>query len=242
MNNQGTKIPLVILHGVFGGSENFKAITPLLPENCLPVPVDLPLFDENTELTTIPSLIEFVIKYIDENKLDKIVLMGHSLGGHLASILAAQIPERIIGLVLSGSGGLFEKGFTKVPGTRPQREWVREKAEDIFQDPSHVTEEIVDMIMDVVINRKKGLKLLQLAKSAKRDYILERLKLIRCPTLIIWGKLDKITPPDVAEQFHKEIPRSELFWIENCGHAAMMEFPEEFAHILSEWWNKTIRI
>ena len=242
MNRQSEKpekIPLVILHGVFGGSENYEAINPFLPENCQPLPLDIPFFEENTELTTIPSLIEYVKNYLNEKKFERVVLLGHSLGGHLGSILATEMPERILGLILSGSGGLFEKGFTKVPGSRPQREWVREKAAEVFQDPSHVTEKMIDMIMEVVTNRKKGLKLLHLAKSAKRDNVLEKLSLIRCPTLMIWGRLDRITPPEVALQFHKQIPHSKLFWIENCGHAAMMEYPEEFARILSDWWNKT---
>jgi pimeloyl-ACP methyl ester carboxylesterase len=58
------------------------------------------------------------------------------------------------------------------------------------------------------------------------------------PTCIIWGRNDKVTPPNVAEEFDKLLPNSELFWIDKCGHAAMMEHPEEFNQILFDWLQK----
>jgi Predicted hydrolases or acyltransferases (alpha/beta hydrolase superfamily) len=56
------------------------------------------------------------------------------------------------------------------------------------------------------------------------------------PTCIIWGKQDTVTPPEVAVDFDKLIPDSNLFWIDKCGHAAMMERPEEFNNILENWF------
>ena len=55
---------------------------------------------------------------------------------------------------------------------------------------------------------------------------------------IIWGRNDKVTPPNVAEEFDKLLPNSELFWIDKCGHAAMMEHPEAFNQILFDWLQK----
>jgi pimeloyl-ACP methyl ester carboxylesterase len=58
------------------------------------------------------------------------------------------------------------------------------------------------------------------------------------PVCLIWGKNDSITPPEVAEDFLKGFPDADLFWIDECGHAPMMERPEEFNAILSSWYNK----
>lgn len=58
------------------------------------------------------------------------------------------------------------------------------------------------------------------------------------PTCLIWGKQDSVTPPEVAEDFHKLLPDADLFWIDKCGHAAMMERPEEFNNILEAWLSK----
>ena len=58
---------------------------------------------------------------------------------------------------------------------------------------------------------------------------------ISAPTCIIWGKNDIVTPPNVADEFHKLLPDSSLFWIDKCGHAPMMEHPNLFNEILENW-------
>jgi pimeloyl-ACP methyl ester carboxylesterase len=60
----------------------------------------------------------------------------------------------------------------------------------------------------------------------------------KMPTCLIWGRNDTITPPEVAKDFNKLIENSALFWIDKCGHAPMMEHPQEFNRILREWLNK----
>ena len=57
------------------------------------------------------------------------------------------------------------------------------------------------------------------------------------PSCIIWGKNDIVTPPDVAELFHEKLPDSDLFWIDECGHAPMMEHPNQFNEILQKWYD-----
>ena len=56
--------------------------------------------------------------------------------------------------------------------------------------------------------------------------------------LLIWGRLDTITPPEVAHEFHSLLPNSSLEWIDDCGHAPMIETPKEFGKIVSKWWRK----
>jgi 2-hydroxy-6-oxonona-2,4-dienedioate hydrolase len=55
------------------------------------------------------------------------------------------------------------------------------------------------------------------------------------PTCLIWGKNDGVTPPAVADEFNTLLPNSDLFWIDKCGHAPMMEHPDEFNQILHQW-------
>ena len=56
-----------------------------------------------------------------------------------------------------------------------------------------------------------------------------------CPTLLVWGKQDSITPPFVAEKFDELIPNTTLRFIDRCGHAPMMELPEKFNEILENF-------
>ena len=81
----------------------------------------------------------------------------------------------------------------------------------------------------------KLIKTLTIAKSAIRHNMAKDLPKMHVPTCIIWGKNDSVTPPDVAEEFHRLIPHSDLFWVDRCGHAPMMERPKEFNAILADW-------
>ena len=81
----------------------------------------------------------------------------------------------------------------------------------------------------------KALKTLSIAKSAIRHNMANDLLHMQQPACLIWGKQDGVTPPEVAEDFNKLLPNSDLFWIDKCGHAAMMEQPEEFNTILHNW-------
>ena len=79
----------------------------------------------------------------------------------------------------------------------------------------------------------KALKIIALARSAIRHNLGDELNEIKIPTCLIWGKNDTITPPMVAEEFHRLLPNSELHWIDKCAHAPMMEVPGEFNAIFS---------
>ena len=81
----------------------------------------------------------------------------------------------------------------------------------------------------------KGIKTVMLARSAIKHNMQNELPNIKCPTCIIRGKQDNVTPPDVAIEKNRLIPNSELFWRDQCGHAAMMEKPAEFNEILYNW-------
>jgi len=81
----------------------------------------------------------------------------------------------------------------------------------------------------------KVIRTLALAKSAIRHNMAKDLPGINVPTCLIWGKDDKVTPPDVAEEFQKLLPDADLYWIDKCGHAPMMEHPDEFIQIMDQW-------
>ena len=84
-------------------------------------------------------------------------------------------------------------------------------------------------------NRNKLVRTLAIAKSAIRHNMAKDLPKMQTPTCIIWGRNDNVTPPEVADEFHQLLPDSDLYWIDKCGHAAMMEHPEEFNKLLNSW-------
>ena len=100
------------------------------------------------------------------------------------------------------------------------------------------TKELVDEVFSITNNRIRVIKIIALAKSAIRNNLGDELNNIKQPTLLIWGNNDTVTPPFVAREFQRLIPNSELHFIDKCGHAPMMEVPEEFNIILHKFLKK----
>jgi len=171
--------------------------------------------------------------------LKDVVLLGNSLGGHVALLFARDYPKLVSGLIITGSSGLYEKsmigdGYPK----RGNYEYIKTKTEEVFYDPKIATKEIVDDVFASVNDREKLIRTLSLAKSAIRHNMAKDLPKMNTKTLIIWGKQDSVTPPNVAEDFNKLLPNSDLSWIDKCGHAPMMEHPNDFNKIMEDWLSK----
>src|SRR5215212_6487334 len=230
--------PLVLLHGLFGALSNFQDLVEHFRHtNKVVVPL-LPLFELDLLHTSVGGLAKYVHKFIEYKGYANIHLLGNSLGGHVALVHVLKHPERIRSLILTGSSGLFENGMGDTYPRRGDYEYIKKKTEVTFYDPKTATKELVDEVFEITRNRLKVIKIIALAKSAIRHNLGEELNNIKQPTLLIWGNNDTITPPFVAREFHKLLPNSELQFIDKCGHAPMMEVPEEFNIILHKFLKK----
>lgn len=229
---EGTGEPLVLLHGLFGALSNFSGLIEYFRHhNRVVVPL-LPLLDMDILHTSVGGLAKYVHRFLETMQLTRVHLLGNSLGGHVALVHTLKTPERVKSLILTGSSGLFENGMGDSYPKRGDYEYIKNKTALTFYDPAMATKELVDEVFSITSSRLKVIKIIALAKSAIRNNLGEELNQIKIPTLLIWGKNDTITPPFVAEEFKKLIPNSELHFIDKCGHAPMMEVPEEFNKIL----------
>jgi len=139
------------------------------------------------------------------------------------------------GLVITGSSGLYENNLGDGYPKRGDYEYIKEKSQAVFYDPKVATKEIVDEVFESVNDRNKLIRTLALAKSAIRHNMAKELPKMKTPTAIIWGAQDTVTPPNVAEEFNALLPDSNLYWIDQCGHAPMMEHPDAFNSIFHSW-------
>lgn len=235
---EGEGEPLVLLHGLFGALSNFKDLIEHFRHNYKVVVPMLPLFDLDILHTTVGGLAKYVHRFIEFRDYKNLHLLGNSLGGHVALVHVLKHPERIKSLILTGSSGLFENGMGDTYPRRGDYEYIKKKTEVTFYDPKTATKELVDEVFEITRNRLKVIKIIALAKSAIRHNLGEELNNIKQPTLLIWGNNDTITPPFVAREFQRLIPNSELHFIDKCGHAPMMEQPEEFNIILDKFLKK----
>lgn len=235
---EGEGEPLVLLHGLFGALSNFKDLVDHFKQTHRVIIPMLPLFDLSLLDTTVAGLAKHVQKFIDARGLEGVHLLGNSLGGHVGLVYTLKHQDKVKTITLTGSSGLFENGMGETYPKRGDYDYIRKKTELTFYDPAVATKELVDEVYSIVNNRLKALKIISLARSAIKHNLGEELNDITVPTCLIWGKNDTITPPMVAEEFHKLMPASEVHWIDKCGHAPMMEVPGEFNVILDAFLAK----
>lgn len=236
---KGEGTPIIILHGLMGGLSNFEGVMKLFPEKGYKVLIpELPIYDMPMLKTNVKQFAKYVEKFIEFKGLKDVILLGNSLGGHIGLLHSKMYSKRVKGLVITGSSGLYESAMGDGYPKRGDYEFIKKKAQDVFYDPAVATKEIVDEVFATVNDRVKLVKTLAIAKSAIRHNMAQDLPKMKTPTCIIWGENDGVTPPDVAELFHELLPDSDLFWIKKCGHAPMMEHPEEFNALLSAWLEK----
>lgn len=236
--DEGEGQAMLVLHGLFGALSNFDGLIKHFSKTHRVIVPMMPLYDMPLIKTGVGSLSNFILAFIKDLGLSDIILLGNSLGGHVSLVTAKAKPELFSAMVLTGSSGLYENAFGGSFPRREDKEYIRKKIAVTFYDPAMVTDELVDVTFELVKDRSKLIKVLALAKSAIRHNMLKDLPNYPMPTCLIWGRNDTITPPDVAEEFNTHIPDSELFWIDKCGHAPMMEHPEEFNTILDSWLKK----
>ncbi len=223
---------LLLLHGLFGALSNFQDLIEHFRKTHKVVVPILPLLDLDLLHTSVGGLQKFVNRFIEHRNYNNVHLMGNSLGGHVALVHILKNPERIKSLILTGSSGLFENGMGDTYPKRGDKEYIRNKTALTFYDPNLATDELVNEVFEITNNRLKVIKIIALAKSAIRNNLGEELNQVKQPTCLIWGNNDTITPPFVGKEFNRLIPNSELHFIDKCGHAPMMETPEEFNQIL----------
>lgn len=229
---------IVLLHGLFGALSNFEDLFNHFSKDYRIVIPMLPLYELKVTKTNVQTLAEWVNEFVEHKGLNDFTLMGNSLGGHVSLVYMKNWPEKVHSMVLTGSSGLYENAMGGSFPRREDREYIRKKAALTFYDPKHATDELVEELIGLIKDKGNLIRILAIAKSAIRHNMREDIVNMNVPVCLIWGKNDTITPPEVADEFHEKLPDSDLFWIDKCGHAPMMEHPEEFNKLMGDWMKK----
>lgn len=235
---EGEGETIILLHGLFGALSNFENLIDHFKKSYRVVVPMLPMFELDLLHTSVGGFAKYIHKFIEKKGYADYHLLGNSLGGHIALVHILKYPEKIKSLILTGSSGLYESGMGDSYPRRGDYEYIKKKTEVTFYDPATATPQLIDEVYEICNNRLQLIRILALAKSAIRNNLGEELGQIKQPTLLVWGNQDTVTPPFVAEEFHKLIPNSELKFIDKCGHAPMMEQPQEFNIVLEEFLTK----
>ena len=231
----GDKPVLMLLHGLFGTLSNFEGIINRFGESFNVVVPMLPILELPLVNTGLGGLLDYVTKFVKKKGYSGMHLLGNSLGGHIAQLYTMKNPKLVKSITLTGSSGLFEAAMGSGFPKRGDREYIKNKVGDVFYDPNTATPELIDEVFEITTNREKALRVVLTSKSAVRQNLSDKLYQLTQPVLLVWGKQDEVTPPFVAEKFHELLADSRLVWVDKCGHAPMMEHPEQFNEILEEF-------
>ena len=231
---------LLLLHGLMGGLSNFGAVIDHFSDTYNVVMPTLPIYEMPVLSVSLDGLLSYVEDFINFKGYDRVHLIGNSLGGHIALLYILKNPNRVASMTLTGSSGLYESAMGNTYPKRGDYEFIKRKTQDTFYSPDSASQELIDDIFNTVNDRGKALRIVMVSKSAIRHYLGDELDQIKAPTLLIWGKNDIVTPPEVGEKFHELISHSKLVWVDECGHAPMMEHPQQFNAILEEFLNEVV--
>jgi pimeloyl-ACP methyl ester carboxylesterase len=228
---------VVLLHGLADDVGVWESVMPALAAKHRVIALDQIGFGRSDKPLLGYRAGTFVDGFLNELKIDRASLVGNSLGGWIAASFTLTHPERIDRLVLCDAAGYA--AVTKTMDPRALRALRLASREDIrylgpltFRDKRFY--EDVDLALKQRVTAGDNYTINQLLDSIIRgeDVLDGRLGAIHKPTLIVWGREDKLIPLNFAERFHKEITGSRLEVIDNCGHMPHVECADKFNHAL----------
>ncbi|MCI0351693.1 MAG: alpha/beta hydrolase [Acidobacteriales bacterium] len=235
---------VILIHGLADDTEVWKeTVAPLAVQNRVIVidqigfgRSDKPLLGYRTS-----TFVDYFAGFMDELKIPKATLVGNSLGGWVAAAYAVQHPQRVEKLVL-----VCAAGYADVVKLLPMpidalrfssREAMRPLLQAAFHDQKLAGDETINFLMAQRVSNGDGHTIGQFVDSMKRgeDFLDGRLARLQIPTLIIWGRSDRLTPLQLGQRFQREIKSSKLEVIEQCGHMPQQECPAPFNTLLTRF-------
>lgn len=219
--------PLVHLHGA--GGLRLNPAHSLLAERYRVIAFEMPGFGasaENTRTRDMAELAATMAKAAANLGLDRFNLMGTSFGGRAALWLAAQMPERVVALVLEAPAAIRPEG-SRPPAGSPQ-----EMARLLYAHPERVPPLPTP---DPEIQAKTA-RLVGRLRGPSRDPELEqRLAGLATPTLVLFGTRDRVIPPEMGRHYKALLPNCHLVLVYDAGHAIGTDRPAAFAEVVTDF-------
>ncbi len=233
-----------MIHGLFASATTYDAVKAELSQRSMTAAIDLPDCGQSDAASGFRpswiSLTQTVIDAADAMGMDEFDLVGHSMGGGVSIMIAAQYPERVRRLILVDAVSFPFKVPLKgrlplVPIVGELLFWTYSKKmfvsfieNDVFNDKTLMDMKKVDYLYRVFA-KKRSAALDSLRATADPRPVTDSIEKITCPTLLIWGSEDRLVPLAIGRLLNKKIPNSRLCVLDGCGHSPLEERPTETA-------------
>lgn len=230
--------PVIFCHGLFGGIFNIDAVVPELSTGYRFIMPYLPMYDMPLIECTIKKLGDYLENFIQTLHLKEVVLIGSSMGGGTALHYTFKSNQVVKGLILCGSSGLSSIPMSKGFFRRKNLDFVKGATQDIFYNRSIPPGDMIQDIYDAIQQPDIVIRAIRFTKAATNYKMENELPQIKTPTLLLWGAQDPITPPEIALEFQRLMPYSELHFISGCGHVPTQEKPTVFLEHFTKFLQK----
>jgi pimeloyl-ACP methyl ester carboxylesterase len=247
---------ILLIHGLGASLESWYCNIHVLARGHRTVALDVVWFgksDKPERQVTRDYFADFIAGFMDAIGVSSAVLVGNSMGGMIAVMTALQHPNRVAGLVLVSSAGFgpelawwlrLRSALPVGRILRPSFGMYRSAVRQLVYDPGIVADDLVQVFVDMA-NQPGALEANRRVLQSGVDWrglkprvleeIREAARAIRVPTLIVWGKQDRVVPVAHAEIARQHIPNARLHLFDRCGHAPMIEKADEFNKMVSEF-------
>lgn len=241
------KPKVILLHGLGGNTTNWATNIVPLSEKYHVIVLDQVGFgrsDKPALKYRIATFVDFLDKFMSELKIEKASLVGNSMGGWVAGLMAINYPNRVEKIVLADAAGLVPDVFDPKDMyqlNNSTRAEIRDNMKRIFATPALQNNELlVDQFLTTRVTLNDGGTINSIIDSINRkeDFLNGRLGEIKKPTLVIWGKQDGLLPVADAHAFNKGIAGSEIIIFDNCGHVPQFERSADFNKSVIEFLAK----
>jgi pimeloyl-ACP methyl ester carboxylesterase len=236
--------PIVLLHGTAASLHTWDGWTRALARRRRVIRLDFPGFGLTGPFPdgdyTMAHYVRFLGHYLDALRVGRCVLVGNSFGGNVAWHVALAEPGRVAKLILVDSGG-YAHASTKTPiGFRiarlpvlnkiveyvTPRSAIESSVRDAYGDPGRVTPALVDRYYELTLRPGNRRALVERFRQVPQGVDADRIRTVSVPTLVLWGRADRMAPVEWAERFHEDIAGSRLVILDGLGHVPQEEDPE----------------
>jgi len=242
----GTGPTLILIHGLAGSSRHWQSVIAPLARYHHVIALDQigfghsdkPLIDYRAE-----TFVDFLDEFMRVQHLAKATMVGNSLGGWVAALMAIEHPERVDRLVLVDAAGMA--GLTDYLGPQRMMALRQSTLGDaralnplLFADPRpYNSPQALRAGFTAQLFAGDGYTVSKVmdAMERKQDLLDDHLGAIHAPTLILWGHQDRIIPLQFGESLQRGIAGAKLAVLDHCGHAPMIECPKPFVSALENF-------